>query len=139
MHWLEANRQENPGLRGTIPSVFASLSGEKAVALPDGFSDLKREILHSPDLQHAVCAAWVDLCHHLSVKTKEIADAGNSDIVNGVAPSLVEQIKASGTVVVRGVVPEQKALKCLDPIKQYIAQNPEVKGFPEYGKAVFEL
>jgi hypothetical protein len=31
-----------PRAEGTIASVFASLSGEKAVALPDRFSDLKR-------------------------------------------------------------------------------------------------
>lgn len=30
------------------------------------------------------------------------------DIANGLDSSAVEQIKASGTVVVRGVVPEQK-------------------------------
>jgi hypothetical protein len=41
-----------------------------------------------------------------------IPEVDYKDIVNGVAPSLVEQIKASGTVVVRGVVPEQKASAC---------------------------
>ncbi|KAJ9107534.1 hypothetical protein QFC21_000991 [Naganishia friedmannii] len=144
---LGSQSPRRPRAEGTIASVFASLSGEKAVALPDRFIDLKRELLHSPDLQNAARAAWTDLCQHLSVKTREIADAGNSiipeveykDIANGLAPSLFEKIRASGTLVVRGVVPEQKALEWLEHIKRYIAQNPQVKGFPEDDKAVYEL
>ncbi|KAJ9100015.1 hypothetical protein QFC19_005833 [Naganishia cerealis] len=136
-----------PRAEGTIASVFASLSGEKAVPLPERFTELKRELLHSQDLQNAVSTAWIDLCQHLSKKTREIAHAGNSiipeieykDIVHGVDPSVLEEIKASGTLVVRGVVQEQKALEWLEAIKQYIALNPQVKGFPEDDKAVFEL
>ncbi|KAI5455364.1 hypothetical protein NCC49_000178 [Naganishia albida] len=132
---------------GTIASVFASLSGEKEVALPQRFAELKRQIMHSKELQNAVSVAWADLCRHLADKTNEVAATGNSiipeveyrDIANGLDSSAVEQIKACGTVVVRGVVPEQKALEWLESIKEYIAMNPQVKGFPEDDKAVYEL
>lgn len=78
----------------------------------------------------------MDLCRHLADKTNEIAAKGNSvrvdgisrtmrlskriafpkiipevdyqDIVKGLDSSKVEEIKASGTLVVRGVVPEEK-------------------------------
>lgn len=100
-----------------------------------------RELLHSAELQKAARVAWTDLCQHLSVKTHQIAEAGTSvsrsgagpcldslftvyplfqiipeveykDIVDGVSPSLLEQIKASGTLVVRGVVQEQTVSAC---------------------------
>ncbi|KAJ9123223.1 hypothetical protein QFC22_001418 [Naganishia vaughanmartiniae] len=71
--------------------------------------------------------------------TSIIPEAEYKDVVKGLAPALLEDIKASGTLVVRGVVPERKALQWLEDTKQYIAQNPQVKGFPEDDKAVFEL
>jgi hypothetical protein len=145
----------------------------------------RRELIHSEDLQTRITAAWADLCDHLAAKANEIGTKGNSvcaawvprnlchlasdvlkiipeveyrDIIKGLDRTAIQDIKASGTVVVRGVVPEEKvclapsiwsleswlttllqALEWLASIKEYIARNPQVKGFPENDKAVYEL
>jgi hypothetical protein len=85
-----------------------------------------------------------------------------ADIKSGQAKQKVAEVKKRGCIVVRNVVPESKvstsnqikpstvthelmkdggtqALEWLDSIKAYIKANPQVKGFPEDDKAVYEL
>jgi hypothetical protein len=85
-----------------------------------------------------------------------ITEVDFAELKQGLPEEKVAEIKATGSVIVRGVIPEEKvrlsnhaeryscantckALEWLESIKHYIALNPDVKGFPEDNKAVYEL
>jgi hypothetical protein len=85
-----------------------------------------------------------------------IPEVGYEELVDSPSKDVVSRIKECGTVVVRGVVEEaqvsstwnhwmkgeliqRQAEQWLEDLKRYIAQNPEVKGFPADDKQVFEL
>lgn len=65
---------------GTIASVFASLSGEAAVVLPERFAELKRTIVPDEHAASQVTAAWEEVLDELRLAEKEIVGRG-SDVI----------------------------------------------------------
>lgn len=51
----------------------------------------------------------------------------------------IDAIKRRGTVILKGVVPVQKALNWKQSIREYVSANPQTKGFPQHDPQVFEL
>lgn len=107
-----------------------------------------REIVHSPQLASHLEASWVELCNDLRQVNESIVRQG-ADVIpsldfdaiasSSVPTSTIEAIKRAGTCIVRGVVPRQTAETWLNDVQEYIRRNPQVKGFPEDDKQVFEI
>lgn len=107
-----------------------------------------REIVNSPDLAARLEASWADLCGELRGVNENIVRQGANAIPSldfeaiassSVPTSTIEAIKRAGTCIVRGVVPRDTAETWLEDVRRYIARNPQVKGFPEDDKQVFEV
>ncbi|TIC34325.1 DUF1479-domain-containing protein, partial [Wallemia mellicola] len=128
---------------GSIADVFASLSGDKAVELPQRFSDLKKEIW-----KDSIIETWRDVLAKLKPEVEEVAAIGSEaiprlpyhQIKNGTEKDIVERIKKVGSVVVEGGVTKTEALKWKQSIRDYASANKDkVKGFPADDVQVFEF
>ncbi|TIB97393.1 DUF1479-domain-containing protein [Wallemia mellicola] len=128
---------------GSIADVFASLSGDKAVELPQRFSDLKKEIWRD-----SIIETWRDVLAKLKPEVEEVAAIGSEaiprlpyhQIKNGTDKDIVERIKKVGSVVVEGGVTKTEALKWKQSIRDYASANKDkVKGFPADDVQVFEF
>ncbi|KAM0559893.1 hypothetical protein ACHAPJ_003842 [Fusarium lateritium] len=132
---------------GSIGNSFASLAGEKETLLPERYLGLKREIIGDKSNQEALVAAWARLTSRLAELADEIEEkqqrtipeATYQELAENSSPELIQRIRRCGSVVVRKTVSEDQALEWLDDVRGYIEQNPEVKGFPEDDKQVYEI
>ncbi|KAJ4264512.1 hypothetical protein NW762_005713 [Fusarium torreyae] len=132
---------------GSIGNSFASLAGEKETLLPETYLGLKREIIGDKSNQQALVAAWARLTSRLAALADEIEEkqqhtipeANYQELVKNPSPELIQRIRQCGSVVIRKTVSEDQALKWLDDVRRYIKQNPQVKGFPEDDKQVYEI
>ncbi|PWN53064.1 DUF1479-domain-containing protein [Violaceomyces palustris] len=140
---------------GTIASVFASLSGGSLDdKLPPRFSELKKSMVRDDRHKRALKQAWLDVLSRLERRVEETKKLGPKTIpeVNypgdanilkpvseWVSAENLEQIKDRGVVVVKGVVPQEQALRWKQEIREYVNRNPQVKGFPEDNPQVYEL
>lgn len=130
---------------GTIASVFATLSGGSlSDALPDRFRDLKKNIVQTELHAKALQKAWVQILAQLERETAEVIEEGESLIPQVQYPGdkiainqsldqwidneTLGNIKKRGTFIVKGVIPEQTALKYKQDIQEYILANPRTKG-----------
>lgn len=135
---------------GSIADVFATLSsGSLEDALPDRFSELKRQIASQPEFQSHVEASWSSLLPRLSHELDVIGQQQQHIFPSLDARQLKEQghklsgedaatIKQRGAVVVRGVVPEEQALQWKKDIRSYARKN-NATGFPAEDPQVYEL
>ncbi|EXA46300.1 hypothetical protein FOVG_07026 [Fusarium oxysporum f. sp. pisi HDV247] len=132
---------------GSIGNSFASLAGEKETLLPERYLNLKREIIGDKSNQDALTAAWARLTARLAELSDEIEEkqqrtipeATYHELVENPSFELVQRIRQCGSVVIRKTVSEEQALKWLDDVREYIKLNPQVKGFPEDDKQVYEI
>ncbi|RKK93667.1 hypothetical protein BFJ71_g9461 [Fusarium oxysporum] len=132
---------------GSIGNSFASLAGEKETLLPERYLDLKREIIGDKSNQDAPTAAWARLTARLAELSDEIEEkqqrtipeATHHELVENPSFELVQRIRQCGSVVIRKTVSEEQALKWLDDVREYIKLDPQVKGFPEDDKQVYEI
>jgi hypothetical protein len=131
---------------GDISSVFASLSGNEAVPLPTRFADIKSSLIHGHEPE--ITASWSRLLSSLRTEIDHISSAG-SDIIPSLGFSdignhsrvhpFANSLRKRGVAIIRGVVPEEEALKWKSEIGDYIVANPQTKAFPKDNPAVFEL
>lgn len=131
---------------GDISSVFASLSGADATPLPSRFADIKTSLIRNNE--QAVEASWSRLLTKLRSEIDLISTAG-SDIIPSIEFSEINNhsrvqpfakaIEKRGAAVIRGVVPQDEAMRWKEEIKEYIAKNPHTKAFPKDKPAVYEL
>ncbi|KAH7232000.1 hypothetical protein B0J15DRAFT_555393 [Fusarium solani] len=132
---------------GSIGNSFASLAGEKETLLPARYLDLKRELIGDEANQAALIAAWARLTSRLAELLAEIEErqqhtipeATYDELVDNPSPELINRIRECGSVVIHGTVSKDQALKWLDDVRDYIKLNPQVKGFPEDDKQVYEI
>ncbi|XRM38417.1 hypothetical protein ABZX51_001836 [Aspergillus tubingensis] len=133
---------------GDISSVFPSLRPDyKPEPLPPRFRDLKLKYFEKNE--KALKESWERLLPSLEEEVHKIKTKGSdiipsvqySDVVNGTVPDhLLAEIRHRGSVVIRNVVPREKALDWKERIKDYAAANQErVKAFPPDSPAVYEL
>ncbi|RAK98909.1 DUF1479 domain-containing protein [Aspergillus ibericus CBS 121593] len=133
---------------GDISSVFPSLRPDyKPEPLPSRFKDLK--LRYFQENEEALKQSWKRLLPSLEEEVHKIKSKGSdiipsvkySDVVNGTVPNhLLAEIRHRGSVVIRNVLPREKALEWKERIKDYAAANEErVKAFPPESPAVYEL
>lgn len=120
---------------GDISSVFPSLSGLAAVPLPPRFSDLKKELLATPDARERLAASWTDLLRTLREEVSELQARGN-EVIPEVSFAELErggvawqdEVRKRGSVVIRDVVDDAEALGWKNQVLKYVKENPQVKG-----------
>lgn len=130
---------------GTIASVFATLSGGSlSDVLPARFGALKGGLVESEAQAQGLQRAWNEVLTCLEGETKEVIRKGSDlipvvqypgrDAVRGkrldewLDVDTLQSIKQRGTVIVKGVIPEDEALGYKDQVRKYIAANPQTKG-----------
>ncbi|CAF3722721.1 unnamed protein product [Rotaria sp. Silwood1] len=130
---------------GDISSVFASLSGDDAdKPLEPRFAQLKAEIISG--YEREVKDSWYRLIDALKrenaiIRSSRIAIIPEVDFNNmkNISSDLISEIRTRGSMIVRGVLPENNALKLKTDVEDYIRQNPQTKAFPKDKPVVFEL
>lgn len=120
---------------GDISSVFYSLSGAERPPLPQRFAHLKKHLIAGHEEQ--VKTAWNDLltrlkreidCIH-SMGPRVVPTIDFKDVKKGiVGEDFNIAMKRHGVAVVKGVVPEEQALKWKGDAREYINKNPHTKG-----------
>ncbi|KAF2014165.1 DUF1479-domain-containing protein [Aaosphaeria arxii CBS 175.79] len=138
-----ANRSE-----GSIGDAFATLS-KSQTELPLRFSALKKEIVGENG--DAILDSWHRILGHIKSDTIPRVQTESSAAVpevefraiaenNGRLPPGIElALKKCGTIIVRGLVPEQTAWDWKQSVRRYVAENPSTKGFPKDDIQVYEL
>ncbi|KAK9473656.1 uncharacterized protein V1510DRAFT_328215 [Dipodascopsis tothii] len=118
---------------GDISSVFVSLSGGEAAALPTRFADQKRRLIAGNE--DKIIQSWNRLLSVLKDEVEIIHKLGPSVVpqidfadINSPPSSFVDNLKKRGVAVIRGVVPETEALSYKSRLKDYIRANPQTKG-----------
>ncbi|KAK4057803.1 hypothetical protein OIO90_001022 [Microbotryomycetes sp. JL221] len=139
---------------GDISSVFASLGGASP-PLPERFGQLKSSLVRDEQHAKSLIETWRDVLASLDKGLKQVEAKGPCVIPEVEYPKdpniakqglqawttqdVIDQIRKRGVVVIRGVVEQDSALEWKQMIKDYVKQNPSVRGFPENDKQVFEL
>jgi hypothetical protein len=130
-------RKRIPKQEGDISSVFASLAGDEAKALPPRFLELKKEIIgkHGAD----ILTSWKRLLPVVEEKVREAREKGPSifpevrftDIEIGTIDSAtIARIKRTGACIIRNAIPREEADEILADVRDYIKANPTTKGTP---------
>ncbi|KAI5481415.1 hypothetical protein MNV49_004171 [Pseudohyphozyma bogoriensis] len=145
-----ANRAQKK--EGDISSVFATLSGGND-PLPPRFAEMKQSFVKSTEHAEALKQSWSSILAALKPEVDEISRRGGEVVPSitypgpGTSANLKEwvdsktyqEIKRRGAAIIKNVVPPEQALRWKEQIKDYVAANPSVKGFPADDKQVFEL
>lgn len=129
---------------GDISSVFPSLSGAAAVPLPPRFSDLKKELVSSPEARERLASSWTDLLNELREGASEIQSRGN-EVIPEVSFAELErggeawkdEVRKRGSVVIRDVVDDAEALGWKKQVLEYVGENPQVKGAWNRARSVY--
>jgi hypothetical protein len=130
-------RKRIPKVEGDISSIFASLAGDKAIALPLRFAEIKREIIGKHG--DAILASWKRLIPVVEAKVREANERGPSifpevefsDIQkDNVDPLMIDRIKRTGVCIVRNAIPRKESTEILSDVRKYIKANPTTKGIP---------
>ncbi|CAF1557179.1 unnamed protein product [Rotaria magnacalcarata] len=137
--------RSQPKPEGDISSVFVSLSGVDAdKPLEPRFSQLKAQIIR--DHEQQVKDSWYRLLDALKHENDTIRSSDKSIIpevefnsIKNVSADLENEIRNRGTMIVRGVLPENEALKLKLDVEDYIKQNPNTNAFPKDKPVVYEL
>ncbi|EIW80163.1 DUF1479-domain-containing protein [Coniophora puteana RWD-64-598 SS2] len=134
---------------GDISDVFTTLGPQGAAqVLPQRFAELKRAILDGFGTSTAALEeSWRQVCGELEVRAEEIKKLGGeaipridyTDVEKGLSQDQVKQVKEAGVVVVSGAVPCKEALEWKRSIRDYVAANPSVRGYPQDNIQVYEL
>ena len=129
---------------GDISDAFASLSGQQFEALTPEYADLKSRLITGHESQ--VRESWNRLLHDLREEIPLIVEQGSKVIpevdfkdIDNAPETFSSELRKRGVAVVRGVVPEQEALRWKEDLREYIRQNPQTKAFPADNPQVYEL
>lgn len=132
---------------GDISSIFPSLSGKKAPALPQRYSDLKKQLIQGNEA--VVTQSWHRLLSSLRKEIDDIKQQGNkviadvdfSEIESGTArQAFLDSIHHRGVGIIRNVIPRQYARELKHKAVEYIETNKsKVRAFPPDSPAVYEL
>ncbi|KAF3931501.1 hypothetical protein ABW19_dt0205266 [Dactylella cylindrospora] len=115
---------------GDISSVFASLSGESEKELPPRYTELKRKLI--ADNADKVQMSWDRLIKSLKEGVEEarllrermIPSVKFIDLIeNRLSPETVDVIRSRGTLVIKGVFPQEEALALKEQTRGYIQTN----------------
>lgn len=133
---------------GSFGDAFASLS-KNSTKLPARFLQLKRDLADNKG--DAILRGWHRLLKHLNEELLPLIRARGSELIpeidyeaiaanNGYLPADAERrLRECGTIIVRGLIPEQQALQWKRSIGDYAQANPSTKGFPSNNKQIYEL
>lgn len=123
---------------GDISSVFVSLSGGGAEALPERFTEIKKNLIRGHE--EAVAASWNRLLARLTEENEQVARLGPSilpsiefrDLENSKGNvQFMNEVRKRGCAVIRGVIDQDEARAYKTEIEAYIKANPHTKGtFP---------
>lgn len=112
--------------------------------LPQRFAKIQAEIISGREQE--LENSWSRLLNQLAVETKRIKELGSKAVPDIASPELLDdpavrdEIRNSGVAVIRGVVPQEEALKYKADIIDYIRENrAKAKGFPEKRPTVWEI
>ncbi|KAF8574565.1 DUF1479-domain-containing protein [Ramaria rubella] len=114
---------------------------------PPRFIELKKQLIASdPESRTRFKDAWDDLLGELAAMRKTIKEKGTDLIpqvefadLDQVSPELIATIKTTGSVVIKNVVDDDEALAWKKSVKEYVAANPTIPGFPEENKQFFHM
>ena len=131
---------------GDISSVFNSLRQE-TFQWPERFAALKKELVPSSDHQLKINGAWKRLNKELDVKLAQLAELQERSIPvvtveairDGLDAAALDQVRASGCVVVRGVIDAEQARGFKTRVQEYSRAHPSHRGFPADNPQVLEL
>lgn len=133
---------------GSIGDAFTSLS-KSQIELPQRFADLKRGIIDTNG--DAILDGWSRLLNHLETeaipKVKELSSNSIPEVSfssiaenGGHLPTEAQNLlRECGTIIIRGIVPEEQALRWKQSVQDYVAANPCTTGFPAGKIQVYEL
>ena len=118
---------------GDISSVFVSLSGASPTALPERFTNIKRQLVRGKEPQ--ISSSWKRLLKQLSIEKELVAEKGPAVVpqidfkdLSRSSTDTINLIKKRGVAVVRGVIPEEEARGYKDEMEEYVRANPWTKG-----------
>ncbi|KAH8896851.1 DUF1479-domain-containing protein [Thozetella sp. PMI_491] len=117
--------------------------------LEQRFSELKQSIVRSED-RDRVIESYHRLTKALEVEAERIAKEGPKSIPeidfstvesNGghFPKGLVEQVRQTGCVIIRGVVSEEQAVQWENDLRSYTKRHPKIAGFPKHDPQNFSL
>lgn len=131
---------------GSFENAFASLSSETK-ELPPRFKELKLQLIRNNE--DAILASWHRLLEVITSSTipriknlgqKAIPSVDFSAIKDGRLPDYARsELKAAGVIIVRGIVTEKQALDWKADVREYIANNPQTRGYPKDNIQIYEL
>ncbi len=117
---------------GDISAVFMSLSGAEAQELPSRFADLKSDLIRGHE--EKLRASWDRLLAQLREETQVIRELGSKVIpeidfteIRRPSENFTKEHKKRGVCIVRGVVPQEEALRWKDDIRRYVKANPQTR------------
>ena len=118
---------------GDISSIFASLSGVTPAALPERFTNIKRDLVRGHE--SALTASWQRLIEKLAAENEIVAQTGPAIIpsidfleINNPPENFFVTTKHRGVAVIRGVIPEDEARSYKTKVEAYVKLNPSTKG-----------
>lgn len=117
--------------------------------LDQRYSKLKQSVI-KPEDKDRVVESYQRLIKALAVEAERIEKQGPSSIPevdfstveanNGHLPEgLAEQVRHTGCVIIRGVVPEEQATKWESDLRDYTKRHPKIAGFPKHDPQNFSL
>lgn len=120
---------------GDISDAFASLSGIDFKPLTPEYAALKTRLRNGRE--DALRDSWERLLKDLreeiplitALKSSVVPEIDFKDI-DSAPETFKKEHKKRGVAVIRGVVPQQEALRWKDDLKEYIKANPHTKGTP---------
>jgi hypothetical protein len=122
---------------GDISDAFVSLSGQQFAPLPPEYAELKRRLIDGHEAE--VRESWERLLRDLREEIPFIVEQGSKVIpeidfkeLDNPSEQFNNDLKKRGVAVVRGVVSEEEALRWKEDLKEYIRQNPQTKGTPQF-------
>jgi hypothetical protein len=118
---------------GDISDAFASLSGQDFKPLTPEYADLKGRLIRGRE--NEVRESWERLLQELREEIPLIAELGSKVIpeidfrdIDNAPETFNSELRKRGVAVIRGVVPEDEALRWKEDLREYIRKNPQTKG-----------
>lgn len=128
---------------GDISSVFTSLGKDELFLLPQKYAEIKRNLVNNKD---ELTASWRRLKRALADGIEEIKQTGPDIIpivlfteLDNISEQKRKEIEKRGSLIIKTVIPKEKAIQLKNNVIDYIDTNQNTKGFPKDKKVVYEL
>lgn len=135
-----------PHRESSWPAGWPSFTPEDNYPSNTYQEELKKAIISEYGAD-ALRQAWVKTCNTLESVTSRIAEAGPSavpiftydEVTSPGSEDALNRMKETGCFIVRGAIPRDEASHYFEDLKEFIAQNPSITGWPAKSPAIFHL